>query len=206
MEAEVPASQLLTWDLRMPTNQVHDQVTPRLYWALLRLTLLRTPGNEVSSLLVFLPLLKLPAWIPCAPWGWTGRSGVAPPAVDDAELYHWVGSWLHCAAELCRRRICRKLILWRAEALIKCNNNHSFLSPGGLPLPWQGSPRGRLHADLWGTRSSGDKNLCRADMPSALRQPLAGDQGLHTGNDCSHLWVTSKRGLLFLGIVFWQSS
>ena len=41
-------------------------------------------------------------------------------------------------------------------------------------------------------------------MSSALRQPVARDQGLHTVNDHSHLLVTfsKERPPCFLGIVF----
>ena len=180
---------------------------PALYWALLRLTLLRTPEWGFQ-----------PACIPPAaccllgspgPGGWTGRSEWPLLAVDDAELCtHWVV----LAPLRCRIvqgvRICRKLILWRAEALIKCNNNYSFLSPGGLPLPWQGSPRGQLHADhlrntsIWwqeplqGGHAFCPKTALGRGPGAAHRQWLQSPFG----------YFLQREASLFLGDSLWQPS
>ena len=103
MEAEVPASRLLPWDLRMPTNLRCMTRSPRpllspaqysFFWGLL---------NEVSSPLVF---LQLPAACldplrpgdeqagPSGPsWRWTMLSGARTGLC-----------WLRCAAELCQGR------------------------------------------------------------------------------------------------------
>ena len=105
---------------------------PALYWALLRLTLLRTPEWGFQ-----------PACIPSAaccllgspaPWGQTGRSKWPLLAVDNAELFthRVVLAPLRCRI-VQGARICRRLILWRAEAFIKHNNNYGILSPGWLP-------------------------------------------------------------------------
>ena len=105
---------------------------PALYWALLRLTLLRTPEWGFQ-----------PACIPSAaccllgspaPWGRTGRSEWTLLAEDNAEpcTHRVVLAPLRCRI-VQGARICRRLILWRAETFIKRNNNYSVLSPGGLP-------------------------------------------------------------------------
>lgn len=202
MEAEVPASQLLTWDLRMPTNQKTRSPQPLL-----------SPAQTHSS-------LRTPEW------GFQPACILLLPAacLDPLRLGMNRSEWPLLAVQW--------TMLGAVHALRSCpgstalpncargENLHSLSCEGLKPLlsvtittafwvqedyPFHGrDPPGRLHADLlrntifwWQEPLQGGHAFCP-------KTALGRDQGLHTGNDCSHLWLLSpKRGLpCFLGIVF----
>lgn len=122
-----PASRLLTWNLRMPTNL---RCMTRFYrhptWAPLRDSLfLRTSWMRFSSRLLF-SLLPVACFDTLAQ-GQIGRVPHSPGCRPLGASLWWDSCWTAARTGLLRlsrhivpeARICRMLILWRANTLIK---------------------------------------------------------------------------------------